>query len=174
MGLGGWVAIAVLTRPRGNRGEMIALSLSDSPGRFESLSRVFLFRDGEENLGEYSVERAWWHDDRLVLKLSGVDSISAAEVLEGCEVRVPLSERAPLTEGSYYQSDLVGCDLIDMASGAPLGRVTGWEEYGGPKLMEIDGDWLVPFTPEICPVVDLERRRVEVRLPEGLRELNRA
>ena len=167
-----WVTIALLGKPRGNRGELQAVSLSDSPGRFDQLSRVFLFRD-EKSLGEQVVEQAWWHDAKLVLKLAGVDSISDAQGFYGCEVRVPFAERAPLEPGAYYQTDLVGCELVDAASGEALGKVTGWQEYGGPALMEIDGDWLVPFTPAICKAVDVEGRRITVDLPEGLRELNR-
>ncbi len=167
-----WVTVALLGKPRGNKGELQAESLSDSPGRFDGLSRVFLFRD-EQSAGEYRVEKAWWHGDNLVLKFAGVDSISAAEQLARLEVRVPFAERAPLEPGAYYRTDLLGCDLVDERSGERLGRVTGWEETGGPLLMEVDGDWLVPFTPAIYKSVDVEGRRIVVDLPEGLRELNR-
>jgi ribosomal 30S subunit maturation factor RimM len=40
--------------------------------------------------------------------------------------------------------------------------------------MEVDGSWLVPFTPAICTEVDLAARRIVVNLPEGLRELNQS
>jgi hypothetical protein len=36
-----------------------------------------------------------------------------------------------------------------------------------------EGELLVPFAAEICPRVDVEKQEIEVRLPEGLRELNR-
>jgi 16S rRNA processing protein RimM len=167
-----WVTIALLGKPRGNKGELQATSMSDSPGRFEKLSRVYLFR-GDASLGEFPVETAWWHDRKLVLKFGSIDSISAAEPLAYAEVRVPFAERAPLEEGVHYQSDLVGCELVDERSGQPLGRVTDWEDTGGPMLMEIDGDWLVPFTPAICKQVDLAERRILVQLPDGLKELNK-
>ena len=167
-----WVTIALIGKPRGNKGELQAASFSDSPGRFESLGRVFLFRE-EESLGEHLVERTWWHGDRLVLKFSGVDSISEADALAHSEVRVPFGERAPLEPGAYFQSDLIGCELVDVKSGDPMGRVTGWEELAGSLLMEIDEDWLVPFNPALCKEVDVAGRRIAVDLPEGLRELNR-
>lgn len=166
-----WVTIAILGKPRGNKGEVLAISLSDSPGRLESLERAFLFR-GEDDLGERAIEKAWFHDARLVLKFSGIDSISEAETLQGLEVRVPLAERAPLEPGAVYVSDVIGCDLVDQASGKILGQVTGWEDAGPQSLMEIDGDWLVPFTPGLCKRVDVPGRKIVVELPEGLRELN--
>ena len=166
-----WVTIAVLGKPRGNKGEVLAISLSDSPGRLESLERAFLFRDDAE-LGERVVEKAWFHDRRLVLKFAGVDSISEAETLQGCEVRVPLAERARLEPGAVYVSDVIGCELVDAVSGKALGRVTGWEDNGPQSLMEIDSDWLVPFTPALCKQVDVACKKILVELPDGLRELN--
>ena len=168
----GWVTIAVLGKPRGNKGELQAESLSDSPGRFESVGRVFLYRM-EISLGEYQVEKAWWHGDKLVLKFSGIDSISGADQLAHAEVRVPFAERAPLEPGTYFQSDLIGCELVDAKSGDTLGRVTGWEELAGSLLMEIDEDWLVPYHPALCKDVDVAGRRIAVDLPAGLKELNR-
>jgi 16S rRNA processing protein RimM len=166
-----WVTIAVLGKPRGNKGEVLAILLSDSPGRVESLERAFLFRNDAE-LGEREVEKTWFHDGRLVLKFSGVDSISKAETLQGCELRVPLAERAPLEPGAVFVSDVIGCELIDAVSGKGLGRVTGWEDNGPQSLMEIDSDWLVPFTPALCKEVDVAGKRIVVDLPQGLRELN--
>jgi len=166
-----WVTIALLGRPRGNKGELQAESLSDSPGRFERLQRAHLFRE-DADLGEFSVERVWWHGDKLVLKFAGIDSISGADVLAHAEVRVPFEERAPLEPGAYFQSDLIGCELVDQKSGDTLGRVTGWEELAGSLLMEIDEDWLVPFTPALCKEVDVAGGRIAVDLPEGLKELN--
>jgi ribosomal 30S subunit maturation factor RimM len=31
---------------------------------------------------------------------------------------------------------------------------------------------LVPFTKSICVLIDLEKRRIEVDLPDGLKDLN--
>lgn len=168
-----WVTIAAIGRVRGNKGELQALSLSDSPGRFESLNRAFLFRE-DRSLGEYAVESAWWHGNKLVLKFAGVDSIAEAAALANSEVRVPFAERAALEPGAYFQTDLIGCELVDEKSGDRLGWVTGWEELPGSLLMKIDEDWLVPFNPALCKSVDVAGKRIAVDLPGGLRELNRA
>ena len=167
-----WVTIAQLGKPRGNKGELQGFSLSDSPGRFEQLSRVFLFRD-DLLLGEFGVEAVWWHGETLIVKFAGVDSISQAELFARAEMRVPFGERAPLEDGAYYQSDLIGCELFEASSSIPVGRVTGWEEAGGSLLLEVDGDWLVPFAPAICKSIDVVGRRITVDLPQGLKELNK-
>ncbi|MGI8988301.1 MAG: ribosome maturation factor RimM [Bryobacteraceae bacterium] len=165
-----WVAIAVLGRVRGNRGELTAVALSDKPERFRNLGAVTLFRDGGETRVE--VESVWHHVDRLIFKFRGVDSISDAEPLEGSEVRVPMEERVALEPGEYFQSDLVGCQVRDRFSGEPLGQVTAWRDGGGTGLLEVDGNLLIPFARAICISIDVAGRAILVDLPEGLKELN--
>ena len=158
-------------KPRGNKGELTAVSLSSRPERFASLSRVYLFGDGSE----YTVERVWDHDGTLIFKFAGVDSINDAEKLRGAEVRVPFEERVPLDEGEYFQSDLVGCEVRDLTTNRLIGKVTGWEEYGGPSLLDVDnGRLLIPFVKAICPEVDTQARVIRVQLPEGLEQLGEA
>ena len=59
-----------------------------------------------------------------------------------------------------------------------MGRVTGWQECGGPALLEVDGvegeELLVPFARSICVEIDPAARRIVVDLPEGLKDLNRS
>ena len=170
----GWVAVALLGKSRGNRGEVTALALSDKLERYESLREVYLFGPGESGASRrYEVESTWFHDGTLIFKFLGVDSISDAEPLAGAEVRVPLSERAPLEPGEFFQSDLVGCEVVDRRTGESLGRVSGWEDSGGPGLLVVEGGLLIPFARAICVEIDPEARRIAVELPQGLKELNR-
>jgi len=174
-----WVAIGVLGKTRGNRGELLAISLAGLPERFAGLQRVWLFgrspavADGTL----YEVESVWLHDGRPVLKFRGVNSISDAEVLTGAEIRLPAAERIPLEEGEFYQADLIGCEVVERASGERLGEVAGLLESGGPGLLEVKtpdgGELLIPFARAICVEIDIAARRILADLPEGLKELNR-
>ena len=50
-----------------------------------------------------------------------------------------------------------------------IGKVTGWEEYGGPSLLQIDGGRvLIPFVKAICVDIRPQDRVIETLLPEGL------
>jgi len=174
-----WVAIALLGRPRGIRGELLSTPLSDSIERCQRLREVFLFRgDGFLAGGQaFVVEELWDHRGRWVFKFQGIDSIPAAEELRGAEVRIPIEQRAPLEEGHYFVDDLVGCEVVDKASGAVLGHVTAWREFGGPPLVEIAIERgrepiLVPFAKSIFVEIDTAARRLVVDLPDGLVEVN--
>jgi 16S rRNA processing protein RimM len=167
----GWVAIALLGKTRGNRGEVTALALSSKLERYESLGAVYLFGSGH-TAARYEVESAWFHDRTLIFKFRGVDSISDAERLSGAEVRVPLSERVALDPEEFFESDILGCEVVERATGQTLGCVTEWQEGGGAGLLAV-GDLLIPFARSICVEIDPAARRITVELPEGLKELNR-
>jgi ribosomal 30S subunit maturation factor RimM len=49
------------------------------------------------------------------------------------------------------------------------------ESVRGTPLLELDtgrGELLIPLAEDICKRIDAAARRIEVVLPEGLRELN--
>jgi 16S rRNA processing protein RimM len=176
---GEWVAIAILGKTRGNRGEILAIPLAGRPDRFEGLERVWLFGDNPPLAGgsRYEVEAVWLHDGRPVLKFRGIDSISDAETLTGAEVRLPASEKMPLEEDEVYQADLIGCAVLEQGASEPLGEVTGFQEAGGSNLLEVrmreGGELLIPFARAICVEIDVAARRIVVDLPAGLKDLNR-
>ena len=132
------------------------------------MKNVRLVGDGSA----YQVEEVWEHAGALVFKFQGVDSISDAEKLRGAEVQVPRSERVELEPGEYFHSDLIGCEVRDRLSGRLIGRVTNFEEYGGPPLIEIDGGkTLIPFVKAICVDIRPEVKLILVDMPEGLEDL---
>jgi 16S rRNA processing protein RimM len=164
----GWITIALLGKTRGNRGELTAIPLSSKLERFETLNEVFLFGSGDR----HEVESTWFHGETLIFKFRGVDTISDAERLIGAEVRIPANQRVALDEGEFFQSDLIGCDVVDRRTGERIGRVEAWDDAGGAGLLVL-GDLLIPFARSICVDIDPAARRITVELPEGLKDLNR-
>ena len=159
------VTVAALRRPRGIRGELAALSLTTDPDRFALLNEVILMPSGRA----ITVERVWWHGDRPIFKFKGIDTMTDAEPLGGQEVTIAPEERLPLAEGEYYFTDLVGCEIFE--NGESLGVVDRYLETGGPLVLEA-GSLMIPFVPAICHTVDVANKRIDVTLPEGLRDLN--
>lgn len=137
--------------------------------RAERLTSVWV------NNQPYQIERIWRHEDRLIFKFAGVDSISDAEKLAGCDVTIPGEERPPAPEDEYYHSDLIGCRVVELGSGRVLGEVEDWQEYGGPPLLQVKTqggrEILIPFAKAICREIDVAGRRIGVELPEGLDDL---
>jgi 16S rRNA processing protein RimM len=150
---------------------------TDVPDRFRQDMRLWaLAKDGQRR--EVTVEDFWPHKSFLVLKFQGIETISNAEPLVGAELQLPSSERGELEPGWTYLSDLIGCTVFDGereigqiedvqfgAGEAPLLLVRGKEQ--GDKL-----PFEIPFAEAYLERLDLEAKRVRMRLPEGLLEVN--
>jgi 16S rRNA processing protein RimM len=188
-----WISLALVVKTQGRRGEVAAELHTDVPDRFRQGMKLWaLPKAGEktgakpgENIGErreLTVEELWPHKGLLVLKFAGVETISDAEVLKGAELQVPWSERAELESGWTYLSDLAGCtvfdgerevgkivDVVFGAGEAPLLVVRGEAQTGSSKL-----PYEIPFAEAYLENVDIERKQVRMRLPEGLLDVNAA
>ncbi len=126
---------------------------------------------------EVQLTNHWLHKGGIVLHFEGVDSITAAEALKGLYAAIPRIERAPLADGEAYISDLVGCLLVDVAHPEPkvVGPIEDVDRSAGPVALLVvqgpNGETLIPFAQDYLRRIDLESRRVEMALPEGLVDL---
>ena len=168
------LTLARVVRTHGIRGEVAATILTDFPERLTKLREVWL-SDGRTEPRRAEILKCRLSPSRgghAIFHFAGVDSMNAAEKLRGLEVQVPLSTRTKLPASSYYISELVGCEVWERVE--KLGVVKDVQQVGTPVL-SIDtpnGELLVPLAQEICTKIDTAARRIEVTLPEGLRELN--
>ncbi|MHB8524855.1 MAG: ribosome maturation factor RimM [Candidatus Acidiferrales bacterium] len=180
------VTLARILRARGRRGEVAAEIFTDFPERLTQLTSAELW-DGKNPPRRVAVRECWLHNGQAIFLFEGSDSISDAERLVGLEIQIPLSERVLLAAGSYFVTDLIGCEVFQSASSGAaeksnfekLGDVrdvqaTGESVAGTPVLVVAtpSGELLIPLATEICTRIDTAARRIDVVLPEGLRDLN--
>jgi 16S rRNA processing protein RimM len=176
-----WVWLARIRRPQGRKGEVLAEILTDFPEKFAERRQLWLLKaDGAAPAAPREIDliNHWLHKGGIVLHFAGVDSISAAECLKGMMVAIPRAERAPLAEGETYIGDLIGCMLVDVAGVEPVnvGEIENVDRTGGAApLLVVRGarsEVLIPFAKSYLRKIDLEGKRVEMALPEGLVDLN--
>ena len=180
-----WVWLARIRRTQGRKGEVFAEILTDFPEKFAERRRLWLLSEAASaGAGSASAAREvelahhWLHKGGVVLHFAGVDSISAAEELSGSVVAIPWEERAELEVGDVYVGDLIGCKLLDVAGEEPveLGEIADVDRTAGQVAMLVvngaKGEVLIPFAKSYLRRVDVEAKRVEMALPEGLAELN--
>jgi len=193
-----WIAVARILRARGNKGEVAAELLTDFAARLTKLPEVFL-ADPKSNSEprRAAIQNCWLsqnHPGQIVFHFEGVRSITEAEKLRDFEVLLPFEQRVTLPAGHYFVSDLVGCAVFENPStpsavssspcslaGAPalLGTVRevqfSGETVAGAPILAVDtpqGEILIPLAEDICTRIDTAARRIDVKLPEGLRDLN--
>ena len=172
---GDFITLARVVKTQGRRGEVAGEIYSDVPGRFAlGMKLLALPREPNKIRRELEVQDFWPHKGMLVFKFAGVDSISEAEMLVGCELQVLQSQRSELQPGWNYVSDLVGCSVLDR--GRDIGRIEDVEFGAGeaPLLMvrDVARRVEIPFAEAYLDSVDLERRQVRMNLPEGLLVVN--
>lgn len=143
------------------------------PDRFQAgLKLSALAKDGSRR--ELEIEELWPHKGHLVLKFGGVDSISDAGELVGCELQVSASQRAELEAGWNYISDLTGCAVFD--GDREVGQVVDVQFGAGeaPLLLVKSKDQTheIPYAEAYLKHLDVERKRIEMQLPDGMLELN--
>jgi len=172
-----WTILAHLVRPQGRHGEILADVLTDFPERFAERKRLFLVPTETSAVGvrEATVEHHWLHKGRVVFKFAGIDSISDAEKLRGLLVAIPESEREALTDESVYIGDLIGCEVFDLnGEPAAIGMVADVDREAG--LLEVKtpggGEVLIPFAKAYLAKMDLAGKRIEMRLPAALLDIN--
>jgi 16S rRNA processing protein RimM len=171
----GFITLARVVKTQGRRGEVASEVYSDVPERFTAgMKLLALPRDSGSRRRELEVEDLWPHKGLLVLKFAGVNSITEAETLIGCELQVPHSQRSELQAGWNYVSDLVGCVVLDRDR--EIGGIEDVQFGAGeaPLLIVREDSRLVeiPFAEAYLESVDIQRKQVRMNLPEGLLEVN--
>src|SRR5437588_13037526 len=107
-----FITLARVLKTQGRHGEVAVEVHSDVPNRFRERMHLWsLAEDGSRR--ELEIEDLWPHKGQLILKFVGIDSISKAEELAGCELQVPGEQRAHIAPGWNYLSDLIGCAVFD-------------------------------------------------------------
>jgi len=191
-----FVTVARILRARGNKGEVAAELLTDFPERLKEQKEVFLSANSASP--QRAALQSFWvdrnHPGQCVFHFAGVSSINDAEKLRGIDVQIPWERRAELPSGAYFVTDLIGCSVFELravtspVASSPcslaesptlLGQVRDvyfpGEGQPGTPLLALDSaqkELLVPLAEDICKKIDLPSRRIEVVLPEGLRNLN--
>ena len=177
----GRVTVARILRPHGVRGEVAAEILTDFPERLTRLKVAELWRATSGTAKPVAIRKCWLSHSRggqAIFHFENSAPVSDAKKLVGLEVQIPLAERVALPAGSYYVTDLISCEVFEK-NGATVGRVrdvqfTGQGAARNPILVvdSARGELLIPLAQEICDLVDVKARRIEVVLPEGLHDLN--
>lgn len=174
--------VARLIRPQGRRGEVLAEILTDFPERFAEMRNAFLWRSPHLPVIPTLVEQSWLHKGKVVLKFAHVDSITAAEGLRGADLVIPPEDRVPLKPEELYISDLIGCQVVDVAdegSSSPsiIGTIRDVMQQGQTTdlLVIVSGtgvEYEIPFAKAYVVKIDVRTRRIEMRLPPGLLAVN--
>ncbi|MGZ5440725.1 MAG: ribosome maturation factor RimM [Thermoanaerobaculia bacterium] len=169
------IAVGVIRKAHGVRGEASVEPWSDAPERFEDLQSVTLVSPDETQTREMRIEHVRTHAGRALLKFAGIETPEDVQLLQNWTLEIPEEEARELEADEYFLHDLPGLTLVD-AEGRERGVVIDVYEGGGGILLNVkrpDGRaFELPFAADICTEIDLATRRIVVSIPEGLEDLD--
>ncbi len=165
-----FIAIGEIIKAQGIRGELKVAPLTDDPGRFGEVKRVYFQADSEWR--ELFIERYRDFNGYILLKFTGIDDLTAADLLGRGLIYIPRSERPPLPPGRYYFDEIEGLRVFT-TSGELLGVIDQILETGSNHVYHVQRPGkpvLIPALKSVIQSIDLAEGKMVVELPAGLLE----
>ncbi len=160
----------------GLQGELKILPLTDDAKRFLDLDECLIITSDEKDRVPAQAAGARFFNDLVILRLQGVTDRTQAEALKGRLISVTRDHAVALPPDTWFICDLLGCDVYDDVHGH-LGHLTDIQPNAAQDVYVIHmpgaKDLLFPALKSIMRTVDLEKRRIDVHLPNGLYEIYR-
>lgn len=166
-----YFVIGDIVNTQGIKGEVRVIPCTDDESRFELLDSIFVEQKGK--IKEYNIENVRYHKQFVLLKLEGIDDMTAAEKLKGSVVKIPPEDALPLEEGEYYIRDLYDMEVFT-DEGEKLGILSDILFTGANDVYVVKAekgkDILIPAIKECILDVDVENKKMTVKLLKGLRD----
>ena len=165
-----FLEIGKIVKAHGLKGRVKVLSYLESGGEMlQSLDEVFISR-GKDQPVSYALKNFQVKGKCFYLDMEGVESIDQAEALLGRSVFAPADKMGVLSEDEYYWQQLIGLEVMTEA-GTPIGTLTEIFPTGSNDVFVCRGgerEILLPAIADVVLTVDLKKKILVVRLPEGL------
>ena len=163
-----FLQVGVISSTHGIRGEVKVFPTTDDAARFKKLKKVLL-DTGKERL-ELEVQSVKFFKQFVILKFKGIDNINDIQKYKGKSLLVPREDAVPLGDDEYYIADLIGMEVF--AGNERFGVIKDVMETGANEVYIIDsdkhGEVLVPAIRQCILDVDVENKKMQIRLMDGL------
>ncbi len=160
--------IGCVGKPHGLKGEVV-LRLDD--GTLEQADSDCLILDVDGILVPFFIDEIRFRGSGSALvKFCDVETVDAAAALTGCNAYLHV-DAVDLDGGEMPKSALEGFALLDAVSGRMVGRIASVNDATANVLFVMDDGTLVPASAELVENLDVAKREIRLRLPDGLLDL---
>ena len=164
--------VGVITSPHGIKGEVKVFPTTDDAKRFKELKKVIL-DTGKEYI-PMETEHVKFFKNMVILKFKGYDNINEIEKYKSRDLLITRDQAVDLAPDEYFITDLIGLAVVS-DQGVELGTLKDVLETGANDVYVVamkDGkELMLPAIGDCILNVDLEQRRMEVHVLEGLMDL---
>ena len=157
--------IGRLGKAHGVKGEV---SLQFDDDIFDRVDAEYLVLDIDGILVPFFMEEYRFRSDTVCLvKFCDVDTQQRAQELTGCDVYFPRA-LAETTDETPSLSMLVGYEIVSVADGRAVGKITAIDDSTANILFELETGHLIPANDDLIEVIDTEQQQIRMNIPEGL------
>ena len=144
----------------GVKGEVKVLPWVDAPDVLCEFDRCRI--DGVE----YTIESCRIQKTCNLVKLTGVDTMEAAQAMRG---KIMQLYREDINEEVIFAAELIGMQVL--CDGAELGKIVDVLDYPGNSVYVVKGkhEYMIPAVKEFILSTDMDANVMQVRIIEGMR-----
>lgn len=159
-------------KTHGLKGFVVAFLDVDDLDAYRKVKSVLLeMPTAPGKLLPYDVERVQPQaENRVLLKLKGIDRVEDAEPLRNAKLYRPLQELPQLAKDQFYFHAVIGFTVVDKELGE-LGTVEMFYELPQQDLLAMrykGKEVLIPVVDELISHADEAEKKLFVSIPEGL------
>ena len=147
------ILVGKIVAPQGIRGEFRVQSFAEKPNDF----KYFHIKSAKFDGDQFHFVRVL-KQNVIIAKIDGIDDRNTVETLRGTELFISRDDLPELKTDEYYQTDLIGFDVI--RDGQKIGVVDGFQNFGGGDIIEMENGEMVSF---VGATVDKDTKTIVVR-----------
>ncbi len=159
--------IGQIVNSYGIKGFLKVVPLVDNINQYKDFKTIYI--ENKAGLKEFDVEEVKFSKNLVLLKLKGIDDISEAEKYKNLYIRAK-REDIKLEDGAYFIVDLIGLDVYTLDE-KYLGKIIQVLQPGANDVYVVkdnEKEVLLPVIPDVIKKIDIQAKRVDVNLIEGL------
>jgi len=163
-----FINIGQILSPWGTKGKLKVEVVTDFPQRFTPSSKVYINRQ------PMTIDSTEWHKQQAIIKLNTIDSIEAAQRLQGQPIEIHHSQLYSLPPEQYYHFQIIGLEVWT-TGGELLGNITEIltaDSNDNYVVHGTKGEILIPAIDDVVKSIDLNQGRLVIEPIEGLLNLN--
>ena len=163
-----YLEIGKITNTHALKGELKMIYWCDDPSFLTEIDYFFLDNKGKEKL---EIKNSRLHKNFLIIKIKNIDDISEAQEYINKIIYISRDE-VPMTDGEYFQCDLIDIDVVDIDSNQNYGKIYKIVKTGANDVYYIKDsegkERLIPAIKDVIKSVDLENRVMTIKPLNGL------
>ena len=155
-----FVKAGEIVTTHGVKGEVKVLPWLDSPEDLCDFERCRI--SGKE----YTIESCRVQKTCDLVKLSGIDTMEAAQLMRGKTIEL---YREDIDDEVIFAAELIGVEVF--CEGKKLGKIRDVLDYPGNSVYIVKGEheYMIPAVKEFILSTDMEKNEMQVRIIEGMR-----